>query len=165
MVAPFIITMSWLLMWLDWMTSRPNSSNTCQIICLACPLVGATYRTALPAGQRNASINRVVAASLDLPHRLPAATTLNLVESLKTICCHGRREKLSSAILGFYVLDVFFFFGVGLYGCCTDARDVDGDCTPLSLVFLKHGDWQGSIYAHLDGCYLGGVVVVQRYIN
>ena len=68
------------------------------MICLAWPLVGATYITAEPAGHLSASMIRVVAASLLLPQRRPAATTLNRVLSVKTVCCHGRREKFRSAI-------------------------------------------------------------------
>jgi len=91
------------------MTSRPNSINTSQMICLACPLVGATYKTALPVGQRNPSISKVTAESLDFPHRRPAAMTLNLVLSANTSCCHGKSEKLRSDIFGLYV---FCLYGV-----------------------------------------------------
>ena len=73
--------MSMLFTWLDWITSRPNSSSKSQMICRDWPIVGLTYRTAEPCGQRSPSMISVVAASLDLPHRRPAAITLNRVGS------------------------------------------------------------------------------------
>ena len=107
--------MSKLLTWLPAITSRPKSSNKSQIIWRDCPIVGLTYKTAEPGGQRSASMMSVVAANLDLPQRRPAATTLNRVLSSNTVCCHGSSWKLRSDIAeGVFVHKFWFGWWGGL---------------------------------------------------
>ena len=120
------------------------------MICLDCPAVGLTYSTALPGGQRSASISSVVAASLDLPHRLPAATTLNRVRSANTSCCHGSRLKFSSLI----------GLNRNRRGVTTNASDVNRHCAALGLALLKQTDGQCTVQAHLNRHHLAWVVIV-----
>lgn len=137
--------------------------------------------TAEPAGHFSASMIRVVAARRDLPQRRPAATTLNRVLSAKTVCCHGRREKLRSAMFRVDVLDVaVVVVFVVRQGVCADAQfvfndlggvavanagDVDGHGAALILVFFKHGCGESSIDTHLECSHLSWVVVVERDLD
>ena len=107
---PLTRVISKLLTWEVLMTGLPKSRRRSHIIVLACPRVGAMYITAEPSGQFRASMRRVTAESLDLPHRRPAATTLKRCLSAKTACCHLRSSKLRLVIFGLYIAYVVYDF-------------------------------------------------------